>query len=639
MGRDEDHSGGEVVSKSSVASLARCDPKQLSLSPREGFILSLVDGHSSVDDLASMAGLAVDEVCAVVARLRQLGAVLLPGDDGARQGKARRGRRSTGSMRAVRDPPKAPTRAEPIAVTCVPRLARTRPARLDIDVTDAFLLAQIDGSTSVADLASIAGIDIDALRAVLSRLEEADVILLGGEPRERPPEARRGAAVSVDVFTPRRDPRPKASRRASTVPPRRPSTTPAPHATTAPPRRPSGASTPRASASSARRATPPPRAPASRAPAPRRPSARMRQAEPVDETCELEVTLQERVDILLAKLPTATHYDVLGVTRDADAKAVKRAYFGFVATLHPDRHFKKRLGPFKKKLDEVFVRATRAYEALKEEGSRAAYDRTLPPPALAKSQPVEAPRVSLPGSEPVGTSRARIRIRATTAGMPAVSGPVRVPSDAPERSPMSGTQPKRSGVPRADPFDVMRRFFEEKVDQEGRQRARVFAEAGELELAKGNVIAAATQFQLALDCCDTPEVRAAFEAVQGKAQARKVEIHMGRAVAAEQKEQWSDAAAEYAKAHAARQDGRIAERLANAIRLEGGDLRQAARLAEDAVQAEPDNAAFRITLGEVYLDAGLERRAEAEAKRALGLSPKDERAQSLVARLGKASRG
>jgi uncharacterized protein HemY len=79
----------------------------------------------------------------------------------------------------------------------------------------------------------------------------------------------------------------------------------------------------------------------------------------------------------------------------------------------------------------------------------------------------------------------------------------------------------------------------------------------------------------------------------------------------------------------------VAERAANAMRLEGTDLRKAAQLAEQAVLAEPQNVAYRVTLGEVYFDAGLFARAAGESARAIALAPNDLRANVLAKQVAK----
>ena len=57
--------------------------------------------------------------------------------------------------------------------------------------------------------------------------------------------------------------------------------------------------------------------------------------------------------------------------------------------------------------------------------------------------------------------------------------------------------------------------------------------------------------------------------------------------------------------------------------------------AEQAVLAEPHNVVYRVTLAEIYLDAGLMARAAGEAARALALAPTDSRARALSKRVAK----
>ncbi len=63
------------------------------------------------------------------------------------------------------------------------------------------------------------------------------------------------------------------------------------------------------------------------------------------------------------------YYDVLGVARDADTDAIKRAYRALAMKHHPDRN------PGDKKAEQSFKDATEAYEVLGDEKKRPAYDR------------------------------------------------------------------------------------------------------------------------------------------------------------------------------------------------------------------------------------------------------------------------
>jgi tetratricopeptide (TPR) repeat protein len=175
----------------------------------------------------------------------------------------------------------------------------------------------------------------------------------------------------------------------------------------------------------------------------------------------------------------------------------------------------------------------------------------------------------------------------------------------------------------------------EKAERAARQHASVFVLAAEEALAKNDFVASEAHYKLALAVCDAPDIRAALEAVEGKARAKKLETNLPRAEKAEREQRWADAVTYYTKAYSALPEPRVAERLANALRLEGSDLRRAVKHAEEAVLAEPRSAAFRVTLAEVYAHVGLNRRARAEAERALSLSPKEGRAAALIAKLGR----
>jgi len=63
------------------------------------------------------------------------------------------------------------------------------------------------------------------------------------------------------------------------------------------------------------------------------------------------------------------YYDVLGVNRDADDEAIKKAYRKLAMKWHPDRN------PDNPKAEEHFKEAKEAYEVLGDEQRRAAYDR------------------------------------------------------------------------------------------------------------------------------------------------------------------------------------------------------------------------------------------------------------------------
>src|SRR5690606_18332098 len=63
------------------------------------------------------------------------------------------------------------------------------------------------------------------------------------------------------------------------------------------------------------------------------------------------------------------YYEILGVARDADGEAIKKAYRKLALQYHPDRNNGS------KEAEERFKEATEAYEVLRDPQKRAAYDR------------------------------------------------------------------------------------------------------------------------------------------------------------------------------------------------------------------------------------------------------------------------
>jgi tetratricopeptide (TPR) repeat protein len=96
-----------------------------------------------------------------------------------------------------------------------------------------------------------------------------------------------------------------------------------------------------------------------------------------DEAREMEERRREIVE-LFDGLRSKTHYEMLGVARNAPDADVKEAYFKRARRFHPDVHHQAVLADLAPKLEAVFIRLGEAYEVLRHKHSRASYDRTLP---------------------------------------------------------------------------------------------------------------------------------------------------------------------------------------------------------------------------------------------------------------------
>ncbi len=126
-----------------------------------------------------------------------------------------------------------------------------------------------------------------------------------------------------------------------------------------------------------------------------------------------DAPLSERVEAMLARSEVLDHYQLLGLPRSADKKAIKGAYFSIVSNYHPDKYYGEELGETKARLELVFQRLTQAEETLTRSKKRKAYDATLGP-----EQPLEATRSTASQLDPTPTSRAAGGANATTSATP-----------------------------------------------------------------------------------------------------------------------------------------------------------------------------------------------------------------------------
>lgn len=98
------------------------------------------------------------------------------------------------------------------------------------------------------------------------------------------------------------------------------------------------------------------------------------------------------VDVLFARLNDAeNYYHVLDLSRDAEASEIKRAYHSLAKRFHPDRFHKDADPQVYGCIEDAFARISQAYETLKDQRMRAAYDRSLGARANASTPKTNQP--------------------------------------------------------------------------------------------------------------------------------------------------------------------------------------------------------------------------------------------------------
>jgi len=112
----------------------------------------------------------------------------------------------------------------------------------------------------------------------------------------------------------------------------------------------------------------------------------------LDEELEIEVSVQRRILEFEASLGLPYH-ELLDVPKGSEPKIVKRAYFKLSKEFHPDRYFRRQIGPHAARLDKIFKKVLEAHEMLSD-----------PELCQVENQPSEGPIVdaavaALPASE------------------------------------------------------------------------------------------------------------------------------------------------------------------------------------------------------------------------------------------------
>jgi curved DNA-binding protein CbpA len=116
---------------------------------------------------------------------------------------------------------------------------------------------------------------------------------------------------------------------------------------------------------------------------------------------DLPEAFQREIRDFARALPGLTYFDVLGVSREAEPDEIRDAFFQRSKSYHPDRYFKKELGPYAELLNEIYKRIVAAHDVLRDPKLRASYERSLQP-SPAEGRPLPAPPLAKPAPQPTG---------------------------------------------------------------------------------------------------------------------------------------------------------------------------------------------------------------------------------------------
>ncbi len=311
---------------------------------------------------------------------------------------------------------------------------------------------------------------------------------------------------------------------------------------------------------------------------------------------EIPIELQREIRDFARALPQLDHYELLGVARDAAPDAVRTAFFERSKRFHPDRYFRKKLGPFGPLLHEIYKRVAVAHEVLRDPELRVRYDASL---ARAAAQ-----RAALEAEAAAEAERVRREARSLR---------------------------DRAGV---RPRDFALRALERQLALGAARAERSYSRAEDL-VGRGQWCAAAAALRdaVALDPAERRYQDALADVLPRANQVRTDEL-LERAEALSERGPNREALPLFEEAAALRPtDARLAARVAACVLDTGGCAQQALAHAERAAELAPSESWTQRALARAQRAAGRLDAARSALERALALDPKDEEAKAELARL------
>ena len=307
----------------------------------------------------------------------------------------------------------------------------------------------------------------------------------------------------------------------------------------------------------------------------------------IDPGIDLSVELQHRILDFEAQLERPYH-QILGVPRDADERSIKRAYFKLSKDFHPDRYFRRELGPFAARLDRIFKRVALAYELLIDPATRAEIERTL-------------------GPEPI-----------------------------PEPEPRPGAAAAPRTWSKREWLEKMRRRFRipEEVLTERRFRARQMADASRVAQHAGNWNEAASGLRLAIAFDPwTDAYKVAFGEVMSRVNELRAARLLEEAEGARDVSAGAEALRLYEEVLAFRPGDAAVYGRAAQVALSIDDFERAREYAEHACELDPQCAGHALLLARALRRLGRPDEAKPALERASRLDPRNPEIQQELAKV------
>lgn len=333
----------------------------------------------------------------------------------------------------------------------------------------------------------------------------------------------------------------------------------------------------------------------------------------IDPELDLDVEIQRRILVMDGTLDREDH-EILGLAPDASLRQVKRCYFKLSRAFHPDRYFRRDIGAYDQRLHRIFKRILGAYEAMSNPALRSVAPR--------EDEPVEEVTVEAMVAE--------VQESDVVEAEPGEASDCAEQPEGPAQPPKELTRLER--LKKRMPFKLP----EEMAAERRHKGAALYFEAQEAA-GRGHHDEALKTMKLAVAFDPfNDDYKRLLADCQARIAKLEAEALLGSTAGPNSSEGRALLVVLLEAACKCPFDGPTSDVTAR-LALALANLDEAARFATRAVEAYPDEGAFRRTLGAVLAEQGEREAAVEELKLALELNSMDNDARRLLASLTKRS--
>jgi curved DNA-binding protein CbpA len=299
----------------------------------------------------------------------------------------------------------------------------------------------------------------------------------------------------------------------------------------------------------------------------------------------LSVEEREKIDRFYNNLSQMNYYQILGVPFDAPLRVIKQQFYYLSKEYHPDRYFKKNIGEYKNKLEEIFKKIREAYEVLSDNVSKEIYKESTSASVTEKGK--------------TGTGQhAEDRKQVTMEREEKLTG-----------AKESHTSPVLSAIT-------------ERI-----KKAKSLFEEGMKFYNEGNFQSALNSFKLSVAYDPfNKKYKEMLAKADAETRKKKIKIIIEQAEIKDSMGETDEAIGLLEEAVQGGCDDAIAyHNLAKLYLKKGENLQIAKNYCLKAMELNPRCGDFHVTLGQIYTGAGLIRNARREFEQALSLQPDNQK--------------